>query len=47
MVCVHMFRVTQALLEVLVFWDWTDAMGPEGIKDGMDFQGGKDQMEHR
>lgn len=47
MVCVHMFRVTQVLPEVLVFRDLTDAMEPEGTKDRMDFRGVEDQMEHR
>lgn len=47
MVCVHMFRVTQVLQEVLVFQDWTDVMEPEGIRDWTDFLGRVDQMEHR
>lgn len=44
---VCLFRVTQVLLGVLVFLDRMDAMGPKEIKDGMDFQGGEEPMEHR
>lgn len=42
-----MFRVTQVLLEVLVFQVWTDVTEPEEREEILDFLENMDLMENR